>query len=160
MSNRNELFRFQHEVHVRFRDIDAGGHAHHSLALIYFEEARAAYWRKVAGRRTLHEIDYILAEATVRYHKRVFWPGTLTVGVRVSQLGKKHFVMEYEAGSADGEPVLSGRTVQVMYDYGTARTKRIPNPLRQRIERFEQLGAPHLREANAPTTPRNTDEPR
>lgn len=159
MSSRDNTFRFRHQVHVRFRDIDAGGHAHHSLALVYFEEARAAYWREVVGRGALDEIDYILAEATVRYHKRVFWPGTLTVGVRVSLLGKKHFVMEYEARSADGEPVLSGRTVQVMYDYAAARTKRIPDPLRERIERFEHLGAPNLRETSAPATTRDADEP-
>ena len=42
-------FRFHHPVTVRFRDIDIGGHAHHADALIYFEEARWAYWMEVVG---------------------------------------------------------------------------------------------------------------
>ena len=61
-------FRFQYLVAVRFRDIDVGGHAHHSEALIYFEEARAAYWREVVGRARIGDIDYIMAEASVRWH--------------------------------------------------------------------------------------------
>jgi hypothetical protein len=51
-------FRFHHPVVVRFRDIDAGGHAHHSQALVYFEEARSAYWSEVVGKRGLDGVGY------------------------------------------------------------------------------------------------------
>jgi acyl-CoA thioester hydrolase len=127
-------FPFRHSVVVRFRDIDVGGHAHHSEALMYFEEARAAYWREVAGSGGPKDIDYILAEAEVRWHRRVFWPQTLSVGVRVARLGKKHFEMEYEVRGDDGEVLQTGRTVQVMYDYETGRAVRIPDPVRAAIE--------------------------
>lgn len=137
MPHQDTHFRFQHRVDVRFADIDAGGHAHHAEALVYFEEARAAYWREVVGRRTQDEVDYILAEATVRYHRRVFYPDVLTVGVRVSRVGKKHFVMEYEARASNGDRLASGETTQVMYDYQAGRSKRIPPEVRERIEAFE-----------------------
>jgi len=127
-------FRFHHPVVVRFRDIDAGGHAHHSEALVYFEEARAAYWRQVAERPGLGDIDYIMAEAQIRWHRRVFWPQTLSVGVRVTRLGKKHFEMEYEVLGEDGELVQSGRSVQVMYDYEAQASARIPDETRAAIE--------------------------
>ena len=130
-------FHFQHEVEVRFRDIDLGGHAHHSLALVYFEEARAAYWREVVGRPGLDDIDYILAEAQIRYHERILYPGRLVVRARVSLLGKKHFVMEYAVGSGQGTQVVSGRTVQVMFDYQAKSTKRIPPEIRERIETID-----------------------
>lgn len=126
-------FNFRHPVEVRFRDIDVGGHAHHSQALIYFEEARAAYWRDVVGKKGVEDIDYILAEAEIRYHRRVLYPDLLSVGVRVSLLGKKHFVMLYEVRSAEGEKLVSGRTVQVMFDYEGGVTKRIPEEIRERI---------------------------
>ena len=129
-----DAFRFHHPVPVRFRDIDVGGHAHHSEALMYFEEARAAYWREVVGRQGIDDIDYIMAEATVRWHHRVLWPQTLTVAVRVSKLGKKHFEMEYEVRGEDGERLQSGRTVQVMYDYQAGRAARIPDDARAAIE--------------------------
>ncbi|MBI4539681.1 MAG: acyl-CoA thioesterase [Gemmatimonadetes bacterium] len=139
MASHEQPFRFQYPVPVRFRDIDVGGHAHHSMALVYFEEARAAYWREVVGRPELEDIDYILAEATVRYHMRVLYPDTLTIGVRVNLLGRKHFVMEYDARSTSGERVASGETVQVMYDYRAGRSKPIPPEVRARIEAFEGL---------------------
>lgn len=129
-----DTFSFRHPVTVRFRDIDVGGHAHHSEALMYFEEARAAYWREVVGRGDLGDIDYILAEAEVRWHARVLWPQTLNVGVRVSRLGKKHFEMEYEVRGEDGVRLQTGRTVQVMYDYDRAAAMRIPEPVRMVIE--------------------------
>lgn len=130
-------FRFHHPVPVRFRDIDVGGHAHHSEALMYFEEARAAYWREVVGRGGIDEIDYVLAEAAVRWHRRVLWPQTVTVGVRVSRMARKHFEMEYEVRSEEGEKLQSGRTVQVMYDYEAGAAKRVPEEVREAIEALD-----------------------
>ncbi|HEX7051582.1 MAG TPA: thioesterase family protein [Longimicrobiales bacterium] len=129
--------RFRREVDVRFRDIDAMGHAHHSLALVYFEEARAAYWRDVAGQEGLDGIDYTIAEVALRYHARIRFPARLTVALRVSRLGAKSFTMEYELRSAEGTLLASGRTVQVMYDYAAGTSKPIPPEVRRRIEAFE-----------------------
>lgn len=127
-------FRFRHPVEVRFKDLDIGGHAHHSHALAYFEEARAAYWRDVVGRPTVDDIDYIMAEARVRWHRRVLYPQRLDVGVRVSRLGRRHFEMEYEVRSPEGERLVSGETTQFMYDYGAAATKRLPDEVRRAVE--------------------------
>ena len=133
MTEDAQPFRFRHPVEVRFKDIDVGGHAHHSHALVYFEEARAAYWREVAGRTGADAVDYILAEATVRWHQRVLWPARLDVGVKVALVGRKHLVLDYRVDSAAGERLISGSTVQVMYDYGAGATKRLPEDVRDRI---------------------------
>ena len=133
MSDDGQPYRFHRTVDVRFNDIDVGGHAHHSLALVYFEEARAAYWRDVVGRSGLQDIDYILAEATVRWHRRILWPASLDVAVRVPLVARKHFVMEYVADTPAGERLLSGSTVQVTYDYGAGASKRIPDDVRAAI---------------------------
>jgi acyl-CoA thioester hydrolase len=128
-------YRFQYPVAVRFKDIDVGGHAHHSHALVYFEEARAAYWRDVVGRKDLDGVDYILAEVHVRYHQRVLWPQELAVGVRVSRLGKRHFEMAYEVRGSKGEKLISGTSTQVMYDYSAGRTQAIPEDVQAAIRR-------------------------
>jgi acyl-CoA thioester hydrolase len=130
-------YRFQYPVPVRFKDIDVGGHAHHSHALVYFEEARAAYWREVVGRRGLDGVDYILAEVHVRYHQRVLWPQELEVGVRVSRLGKRHFEMSYEARGSGGEKLISGSSTQVMYDYSAGRAQPIPPDVEDAIRRHD-----------------------
>ncbi len=126
-------FHFRVLVPVRFRDIDVGGHAHHSEALVYFEEARSAYWREVVGRSGIEGIDYVLAEAEIRWHRRVLWPQTVSVDVRVSRLGSRHFDMEYEVRAADEELLISGRTLQVMYDYEAGRSKAMPEDVRAAV---------------------------
>ena len=130
-------FALWHEVEVRFKDIDVGGHAHHSLALVFFEEARARYWRDVVGKGGLDEVDFILAEATVRYHARVLYPLRVRVGARVSLVGKKHFVMEYLAQDPEGRDLVSGETTLVMFDYQRGVTKAVPAEVRGAIEGWE-----------------------
>lgn len=127
-------FRFQYRVPVRFKDIDIGGHAHHSHALVYFEEARAAFWEAVAGRSGLGGVDYILAEASVRYRQRILWPQELRVGVRVSRLGKRHFELAYEVRGKDDEILVTGTTTQVMFDYDLGAPKAMDDELRSALE--------------------------
>ena len=141
-------FRFQYAVPVRFKDIDIGGHAHHSHALVYFEEARAAYWREVVGKPGLDDVDYILAEVHIRYHARVLWPQELRVGVRVSRLGKRHFEMAYEVRGSEGELLISGRSTQVLYDYEAGRPKALEEEAREAITRQDGPFAPGGRPAD------------
>jgi len=131
------LFTLWHPVEVRFKDIDVGGHAHHSLVLVYFEEARARYWGEVVGRVGVEDVDFILAEARVRYHGRILYPQRMRVGVRVSSLGKRHFIMEYLVRGAQGEDLASGQTTLVMFDYQMGRSKPLPPEVRTAIEHWE-----------------------
>ena len=137
MTDSSAPFRFHHPVTVRFRDMDVAGHAHHADALIYFEEARWAYWQEVVGGADPDDLGYVLAECWVRWHARVLWPQEVTVGVRVSRVGRKHFEMEYEVRSAEGEKLQSGTTVQVMYDYEAGESMRLPDELRSTLEAFD-----------------------
>lgn len=138
-------FRFEHRVPVRFSDIDAGGHAHHSQVLVYMEEARSRYWEEVAGRRGVAEIDFILAEARVRYRSRVLYPDLLRVLVRVGSIGRRHFEMLYEVWSDRGEILAEGTTTMVMFDYARERSKEVSDELRGRIEAFEGHALPRRR---------------
>lgn len=140
-------FRFRLAVPVRFRDIDVGAHAHHSHALAYFEEARWGYWTRVAGRDSRAEaVDYILAEARLRYRARILYPDTLSVGVRALSIGRTHVELAYEVRTGDGKVAVTGSTVLLMYDYTASRTTAVPAPLRARLETFEGVTLPRRRD--------------
>jgi acyl-CoA thioester hydrolase len=124
---------FTWSVDVRFRDLDAMGHAHHSLVLIYIEEARAAWWREVTGSDAVAAIDYVMAEITLRFQRRIFYPDRITVDVRTARVGRSSFDLEYELRAADGALVATAQTRQVMYDYERAASKPIPDVLRRRL---------------------------
>jgi acyl-CoA thioester hydrolase len=130
-------FRFFYDVPVRFHDLDAMGHAHHSLPLIYMEEARAAYWRDIAGKDGLDQIDYVIGSFTLRFIQRIHFPGTVRVGLRVSRLGTSSFNMEYELHDENAQLLATGESTQVMYDYSTSASKPIPPEVRSRIEAYE-----------------------
>ena len=132
-------FKLWRPVDARFKDIDLGGHVHHSLVLVFFEEARAEYWKDVVGRGSLDEVDFIMAEARIRYHARILYPLRMKVGVRVSTLGRKHFVMEYLILDPDGVHLASGETTMIMYDYEGGRSKRVPQEVRRCIEVHEGM---------------------
>lgn len=139
-------FSFRHPVDVRFSDIDVAGNVHHSRALIFFEEARWAYWGSVVGRGSQSDVDYTLAEINVRYRRRIHFPACLDVGVRVSSMGRKHFVMRYEVVSQDGDVMISGESTQVMFDYDSGDTIAIPDEIRAAIDEWE----PEVSEALRP----------
>lgn len=130
--------RFRRRIPVRFRDLDSMGHAHHTLPLIYVEEARAAYWREVVGRETVRAIDYVMGEVRVRYHARIEWPSVVDVALRVSHIGTKSFQMAFAVSSEAGDLLASGETTQVMYDYGRGSSMRVPDEVRNAIEAFER----------------------
>ena len=131
--------RFRLRVPVRFRDLDALGHVHHTAPLLYLEEARAAYWREVAGRQRVGEIDYVMGDISIRYHRRIGYPATVEVGVRVAELGTKSFRMEFEIRDEAGELLVSGSTVQVLFDYGSGGAAPIDAALRARLLAYEGL---------------------
>jgi acyl-CoA thioester hydrolase len=125
---------FVYDVPVRFHDLDAMGHAHHSLPLIYIEEARAAFWRDVVGSGDLSAIDYVLKKATVEFHDRILFPSTLRITLRVTHVGRTSFTIGYDLHNQSGVLVATAETVQVMFDYASGRPKSIPESVRQILE--------------------------
>ena len=105
--------------------------------LIYMEEARAAYWREVAGKNGLDQIDYVIGSFSLRFIERIHFPQTLKVGLRVSRLGGSSFTMQYELRNTSGALLATGESVQVMYDYAAQSSKSIPDEIRARIRAYE-----------------------
>lgn len=125
---------FRVEVPVRFRDIDAMGHAHHTLPLIYLEEARAAFWRELKGSGSVDEIDYVMAEITLRLHARILYPSSVTAALAVTRLGTKSFTTDFEIRGSDGALLSSGSAVQVAFDYASGTSKLIEQADRRMLE--------------------------
>lgn len=129
-------FRFVRAVPVRFRDIDEMGHAHHTMPLVYIEEARSAYWREVLGRE---ELDFIMGEVVVRFHRRIRYPANVHVGVRIVRLGRSSLSMAYELRDDSGELLAEGWSEQVMYDYAASASKPVPEEMRARVRAWETI---------------------
>jgi acyl-CoA thioesterase FadM len=63
------------------------------------------------------------------------------IWVRTSSIGRSSFALDYEiAAASDGRLIARARTVQVMYDYTTGRSRPVPDDLAATLERFEGRG--------------------
>ncbi len=128
-------FPYTEAVVIEFRDIDALGHVNNVVYLSYFEQARIGYSLKLMNGATLKDLAFILAESNVTYLRPVYFGDTVEVGVRVSEIGTKSFVMEYGIRNQHCEFVARGRTVQVWFDYDARRSVPVPDGFRRNVER-------------------------
>ena len=134
-------YRFSVPVVVRFRDLDALGHVNHAVYFTYMEIARTEYWMRLVGVHKVAALDFIVAKATCDYRSAAALGETLDVAVRVPALRNSSFDLEYELRDrAGGRLVATGLTIQVYYDYGAGKSRPIPAPVRERIERYERTG--------------------
>jgi acyl-CoA thioester hydrolase len=128
-------FRYSVTIPVRYADIDAQRHLNNVAYFAFMEHARVAYLRETglwAG-RDFEAIGIVVAEASCNYTAPAFLGETVTVWVRISQLGNKSFYFDYRLESERGE-IATGRTIQVCYDYTQQRS--IPMP-REAIVAYE-----------------------
>lgn len=136
-------FHFHTSVQVRFRDVDVKGHVNHAVYFSYFEMARCEYWMSLFSLERLSDIDFIVVHAECNYLQPAQYGEWLDVYVAVTGVRNSSFVMEYEARARRPRRVVAtGSTIQVIYDYSRNQTKRVPAPVRRKIEKFERRALP------------------
>jgi acyl-CoA thioester hydrolase len=137
-------FRFYHPIEVRYGDLDPQGHLNNAKYFTYIEQARIAYVKELGlwqGGSFL-KIGMILAEARMTFKAPILWGQPIRVGVCVDRLGNKSFDVRYSIQDSHTEiEHASGSTIQVAYDYQSARTIPIPDEWRQILTSFENLSS-------------------
>ena len=135
-------FRFRQPVTVRYRDVDAVGHVHNSVHLVYFEMARTGYLETIGFKPDMAldiaiRYPFILAEITCRFIEPVFLEDRISVYLRTCKVGNKSFDFEYLTVRADGNVVAAGRSVQVFFDYRVRKSIPVPPEFRTLIAGYE-----------------------
>ncbi len=136
------IYRFYHPIEVRYGDIDPQGHLNNARYMTYFEQARVVYIQHLGlwDAKSFQELGIILANAQVTYLSAVRMDQQVRVGVRVTRLGEKSFVMEYRLEDTPTQKELArGSTVLVAYDYQNSQPIPIPEVWRHAISTFEDI---------------------
>lgn len=124
---------FVHWEEVHFRDLDALGHANNVVYAAWLESARIAYYLDLTG-LPIEQIGLILAEVTITYKAPAYFGERLAIGVRISSIGTKSFVMDYLLVRAGDEAIIAtGKTVLVAYDYRNGTTVPVSDEFRQKV---------------------------
>jgi acyl-CoA thioester hydrolase len=110
------------------------GHVNHAVYFTYLEQARLTFWREATGAASPHT-RVIIARAECDYRAPAHFGDEVEVRVRVGEIGRSSFSLEYEIVHAASERLLaSARTVMVSYDYAAAKSTPLPDATRRLLE--------------------------
>src|ERR1700679_2575423 len=112
--------RFRIETEIRYSDLDPNEHVNHARYLIYLEEARLAFRRQLDRDLGLPDaVPWPIAELTIRYLRSAAYPGSLTVELAPTHVGRTSFSLGYGIFDQAGcVAVASNRSVCVDSDSG------------------------------------------
>ena len=134
---------FEHEV--LFRDLDAMGHVNNVAFIAFMEDARMRYWKTLRQEYVLKKINFILAEVSCTYRSPAYLGETIIIGIRARNLGNRSFHFEYRMeDKATGRLIVSGRSIQVMYDYKGKQSLALDETTRTAMATVEQLPLTNL----------------
>ena len=129
------MTRLTTDIQMRFRDIDGMGHVNNAVYLSYTELARTQFYMQFAGKRTLDEIDFILAHVDIDFESQAVWRDQIRVTVWPSKIGNSSFTLSYEiTEKRSGRLLARAKSVLVSYDYEKKESKPIPPDFRKVLE--------------------------
>jgi acyl-CoA thioester hydrolase len=137
MTERAAAFPYRITIEVPFRDLDAMGHVNNAVYFSYMETVRIKFLIDLLAVMSVHDLPVIMAEATCTFKSPAFLGEQLTVGGGVSRFGSKSFDMTYRIDAGDGRLIALGKSVQVMYDYATAKTLMVPDDFKAKVRAFQ-----------------------
>jgi acyl-CoA thioester hydrolase len=125
--------RFRISAEIRYADLDINHHVNHARYLIYLEEARLAYRRKLEADPGLSEdMTWPVAELTIRYRRSATYPGVLRVELAPIHVGRTSFSLGY--GIYDGTGcVVVAQSRSVCVDRRTGKPAPIETAVAARL---------------------------
>jgi len=134
----DETFSFTTDIPVRYRDLDPEGHVNHAVYVSFLELTRVRYLREVIG-AGIDDLDAVVAHLEIDYRRPITIDETVTVALRVTDLGRSSVTMAYEVRS-DGDVAATAETVMVRVD-GDGDATAMPETWREIIREYEGLPA-------------------
>ena len=129
------MWRYEHELDVRFCDCDPLGHVNNAVYLSYLEAARFSWWRNVFGADGFTANGFIVARIEIDYRRAALPADRLIVRLKIDTIGTSSFAIRYEIANArTRELVADAKSIQVAYDYTAGRSIPISPDLRARLE--------------------------
>ena len=104
---------FEHQVSLRWRDVDALGHVNHAVFLTYLEEGRDAFYVRALGR----DPHYVVARAEVDWRAEIGYADRqLRVRIEVERVGTTSLTTREAILTPAGGTAAEARVVTVLWD--------------------------------------------
>lgn len=109
---------FQYPLRVRYSECDMQGVVFNANYLSFFDVSITELWRAAFGSYQAmldHDIDLVVAEASVRYLRPARFDDELTVGIAVAKLGTTSVITSHRV-ALGGHDVVLGEMRHVFVD--------------------------------------------
>ncbi len=129
--------KFSISLSVRSDDLNFAQHVAHQNYFTFFQEARIAYLQQLGfSEMDICGCGMLIAEASCRYRKELFFGDRLSVACRVVQVKPKAFVMAYAIGR-DAALCAEGATTNLLVDPQTKKVVTLPHGFVSAVLAFE-----------------------
>lgn len=129
------------EIPVAWGDMDSFKHVNNTQFFKYMETARIKYFEQIGFIETMEKdsIGPILASASAKFIKPLFYPDTVIVGTRVTSIEPTHFTMEYIIVSKSKGVTAIGESKMVVYDYKSSKKASLPDSVRNKVREIDSI---------------------
>jgi acyl-CoA thioester hydrolase len=104
---------FEHQVSLRWRDVDGLGHVNHAVFLTYLEEGRDAFYVQALGR----DPHYVVVRAEIDWRAEVrYTDRQLRVRIEVERVGTTSLTTRETVLTPAGVTAAEARVVTVLWD--------------------------------------------
>ncbi|MFC7371295.1 acyl-CoA thioesterase [Fictibacillus iocasae] len=139
-------FEFDYSFRVRFGEIDGFGHVNNTRVFTYMEEARIAYFRSLGlmddwGQQGSEFIP-VVADLQCDYVRQILYGETVTVKVKMNEIGSSSFDLHYHGLNGEGKTVFTGRGRIVQISRVTGRPAAWDTELKEKfLQRMQKTKA-------------------
>ena len=122
-------------IEIRFTDVDSQDHVNHTAIVEWIAHARVKLIDEKVNQYDHGlwdegpELDHVLVNLKVNFHKEIFYPGTVEVAGRVHDVGNKSVTTVIFVYS-DGEVVAEAQCINVFFRTSTKKSVDIPDKLK------------------------------
>ena len=124
----------EHEIEVRWGDMDALGHVNNATYFSYFEQARISWFRTLTGGAVMSRSQGpVMANASCEFRRAIVHPARVVVEVAVGEPGRSSLPTFYRIIDAADRTLeyATGASVLVWVDYTTGKSVPLPDDVRQ-----------------------------
>jgi acyl-CoA thioester hydrolase len=119
-------------IPIRFADQDMLGHINNNAIGVYFEHARCEHLIPRLISAEAPHLNIVLARIVIDFVREIRYPGVVDVGLRVTHIGTKSFVISGAAFVGDVCSAIADATI-VFFDTDQRCATLPPDAVRARV---------------------------
>jgi len=120
---------------IRYADTDRQGHVNNALFATFLETGRVEILYDPDEPLAASGAEFVIARLSLDFLGEVHWPGSVTVGTGVDEIGTSSLTLA-QAIYQDDRCVAQAETVIVQMDSASRRSRPLSDAARSRLERL------------------------